>query len=201
MSRRRVNRRQNPSRATSETVVNDGFSSDSESGRPVNVARRNRLSPIEENSSVRRESGTNSVDDAECRQQIPHDATPNDADTAPNDTRSQTPHRIQNLTEGSGDGPPQSRNFDTAQVNLLLQTFMTRMDQQSETHTRAIECMTHSMSMMRDTSGRQNEAHIRAISECISRSMSMMKDTCVSVKECVKVVTDSTQNKLSITSE
>ena len=66
-------------------------------------------------------------------------------------------------------------------------------DEQSETHTRAIECMTHSMSMMRDTSGRQSEAHIRAISECISRSMSMMKDTCELVKECVKVVADSTQ--------
>ena len=100
MGRRRVNRRQNPSRATSETVVNDDFSSDSESGSPVNVARsetltlgsmhdspvrtRNRISflifisPIEENSSVRREPGSNSVDDAESRQQISHDTTPND---------------------------------------------------------------------------------------------------------------------------
>ena len=94
MGRRRVNRRQNPSRATSETVVNDDFSSDSESGSPVNVARSetltlgsmhdspvrtsNRFSPIEENSSVRREPSTNSVDDAESRQQISHDTTPSD---------------------------------------------------------------------------------------------------------------------------
>ena len=122
MGRRSINRRQNPSRATSETVVNDEFSSDSESGSPVNVARsetltlgsmhdssvrtRNRFSPIEENSSVRREPGTNSVNDAESRQQIPDDTTPNDADTTPNDTRSQTPHRVQNLTEGPGDEPP-----------------------------------------------------------------------------------------------
>ena len=41
---------------------------------------------------------------------------------------------------------------------------------------------------------RQSEAHTMAISECMSRSMGMMKDTCESVKECVKVVTDSTQN-------
>ena len=135
MGRRRVNPRQNPSRATSETVVNDDFSSDSESGSPVNVARSetvtlgsmhdspvrrtNRFSPIEENSSVRREPGTNSVDDAESRQQISNDTTPNDADTTPNDTRTQTPHRVQNLTEGSGE-PPQSRTFDIAKVNLLL---------------------------------------------------------------------------------
>ena len=41
---------------------------------------------------------------------------------------------------------------------------------------------------------RQSETHTMAIGECMSRSMSMMKDTCESVKECVKVVTDSTQN-------
>ena len=182
MGRRRVNRRQNPSRATSETVGTDDFSSDSESGSPVNIARsetltlgsmhdspirtRNRFSLIQENSSARRESGTNSVDDSGSKQ-ISHDTTPNDADTIPNDTRSQTPHRMQNLTEGSGE-PPQSRTVDIAQVNLLLQTFMTRMD-------------------------RQSEAHTMAIRGCMSQSMSMMIDTCESVKECVKVVADSTQ--------
>ena len=153
MGRRRVKRTQNPSRATSESVVNDDFSSDSESGSPVNVARsetltlgsmhdspirtRNIFSPIEENSSVRREPGTNSVDDAESRQQISHDTTPNDADTTPNDTRLQTPHRVKNLTEGSAE-PPQSRTFDIPQVNLLLQIFMMLMDRQSEAHTMAI---------------------------------------------------------------
>ena len=73
---------------------------------------------------------------------------------------------MQNLTECSGE-PPQSRNFYTAHVNLFLQTFMTRMDLQSKAHTMAIR-------------------------ECMSQSMSMMKDTCESVKDCVKVVAEST---------
>ena len=131
------------------------------------IRTRNRFSPTEENSSVRRESGANSVDDAESRQHISHDTTLNDADTTPNDTRSQTPHWVQNLTESSGE-PPQSRPFDIAQGNLLVHTFMTRMD-------------------------RQSEAHTMAIRECMSQSMSMMKDTCESIKECVTLVADSTQ--------
>ena len=191
MGRRRMSRRQNPSRASSRTAVNDDFSTDTESGSPVNVARSdtlslnsmqnspvrtmNRFSPIEENSSIGHaqpvEPGTCLIaDDNEILQQLPHDTASNDTthhDTTSN--RPQTQYRAQNVIEGAGGEPPQSRNLDMAPLNLLLQTLMTRMDQKSETHT-------------------------RAISECMTRSMSMIRKRCESVKECVKVVADSTQN-------
>ena len=86
----------------------------------------NRSSPIEENSNVGPvEPGTRLIaDDNEILQHLPHDTAPND--TTHHDTtfnRPETQYRAQNLIEGTGGEPQQSRNLDMAPRNLLLQTF------------------------------------------------------------------------------
>lgn len=194
MGRRRQNRKQNTERVNSEMSLIDGdISSGSESENSVvhsKTATAVSVPAVQSSSALVH------------NQQIPDETVSSRQEycTASNfssnegrpelnmQTRSmygqnlqvsdKQPLQTETMISGSGDEPKSQLSGEITHMSTMLQTLLHRVNQQSETHNRAMsECMTGVTNLVRENTS--------SVSECMVGATSMLRDTCESMKECM----------------